>query len=209
MEKFLFDLDGTLMNADFELENQFLRELFPSKEEADLIIPKKVKIIEEYEALFPRYDVDAFREYFSLRTGVNIKKEVFQEWFRFGSCLNDTIIEGVPEVLEYLKSKDKKLVVLSNWFTEVQIERLRKNGLLHYFEEVYGGDYTLKPNKKAFLRAIGGTSPSECVMVGDNYLKDVLGARAAGCEALFYSPNSDLIRDKQKIKRMNEIKERY
>ena len=53
MERFLFDLDGTLMNADFELENQFLRELFPSKEEADLIIPKKVKIIEEYEFLFP------------------------------------------------------------------------------------------------------------------------------------------------------------
>ena len=48
MERFLFDLDGTLMNADFELENQFLRELFPSKEEADLIIPKKVKIIETH-----------------------------------------------------------------------------------------------------------------------------------------------------------------
>ena len=209
MEKFLFDLDGTLMNADFELENQFLRELFPSKEEADLIIPKKVQIIEEYEFLFPRYDLDAFRNYFCMRSGVNIKEEVFQEWLRFGSCLNDTIIEGVPEVLEYLKSKDKKLVILSNWFTEVQIERLRKNGLLHYFEEIYGGDYTLKPNKKAFLRAMGSTSPSECVMIGDNYFKDVLGARAVGCEALFYGPNSDLIIDKQKIKRMNEIKERY
>ena len=31
MEKFLFDLDGTLMNADFELENQFLREYFQVK----------------------------------------------------------------------------------------------------------------------------------------------------------------------------------
>ena len=209
MERFIFDLDGTLMNADFELENKFLRELFSNKEEADLIIPRKVEIIEQYEALFPRYDIETFREFFSKQSGVNIRKEVFQEWLRFGSCLNDQIIEGVPEVLEYLKSKDKKLTILSNWFTDVQIERLRKNGLLHYFEEVYGGDYTLKPNREAYLRAFGDTSPSRCVMIGDNYLKDVCGAREAGCEALFYSPNSDLIIDKQKIKRMSEIKERY
>lgn len=208
MEKFLFDLDGTLMNADFELENRFLRDLF-SNDEADLIIPRKVEIIEEYESIFPRYDIDTFREFFSKKSGVNIKREVFEEWFRFGSCLNDKIIEGVPEVLEYLKSKDKKLIILSNWFTSVQIERLRKNGLLHYFEEVYGGDYTLKPNREAYLRAFGTTSPSKCVMIGDNYLKDVCGARNAGCEALFYSPNSDDIKDKQMIKRMREIKERY
>ena len=46
--------------------------------------------------------------------------------------------------------KDKKLVILSNWFTITQIERLRKNNLLQYFDEVYGGDYTIKPHKEAF-----------------------------------------------------------
>ena len=51
MERFLFDLDGTLMNADFELENQFLRELFPSKEEADLINEASQMIFQTNKAL--------------------------------------------------------------------------------------------------------------------------------------------------------------
>ena len=46
-------------------------------------------------------------------------------------------------------------------------------------------------------------------MIGDNYLKDVCGARNAGSNALFYSPNSDLIKDRQLIKRIDEIKERF
>ena len=105
--------------------------------------------------------------------------------------------------------KDKKLVILSNWFTITQIERLRKNNLLQYFDEVYGGDYTIKPNREAFLRAFGTTPAANCIMIGDNYLKDVCGARNAGANALFYSPNSDLIKDRQLIKRIDEIKERF
>lgn len=209
MERFIFDLDGTLMNADFELESEMLRGLFSSKEEADRVVPYKVDIIEEYESIFSRYDKDTFREYFTKRTGVNITSEFIDEWLRFGSCLNDKVIEGVPETLEYLKMKDKKLVILSNWFTITQIERLRKNNLLQYFDEVYGGDYTIKPNREAFLRAFGGVNPANCIMIGDNYLKDVCGARNAGSNALFYSPNSDSIKDRQMIKRIDEIKERF
>ena len=141
------------MNADFDLESEFMRSLFSSKEEADKVIPYKVDIIGEYESIFSRYDKDTFREYFTRRTGVKISSEFIDEWLRFGSCLNDKVIEGVFETLEYLKMKDKKLVILSNWFTITQIERLRKNNLLQYFDEVYGGDYTIKPHKEAFLRA--------------------------------------------------------
>ena len=209
MESFIFDLDGTLMNADFELESEMLRGLFSSQEEADKVVPYKVDIIEEYESIFSRYDKDTFREYFTKRTGVKITSEFIDEWLRFGACLNDKIIEGVPETLEYLKMKDKKLFILSNWFTITQIERLRKNNLLQYFDEVYGGDYTIKPHKEAFLRAFGGVNPANCIMIGDNYLKDVCGARNVGANALFYSPSSDVIKDRQLIKRIDEIKERF
>ena len=105
--------------------------------------------------------------------------------------------------------KDKKLVILSNWFTCTQIERLRKNNLLQYFDEVYGGDYTIKPHKEAFLRAFGNTSKEKCVMIGDNYLKDFCGALNVGSNALHFNPNGEVIKEKQMIKRINEIKERF
>ncbi len=208
MERFIFDLDGTLINGDFELESKLLRNMFSSPEEADKVVPYKMDILEEYESKFYKYDKDTFRKFFTYKTGVDISLEFVEEWIRFGSCLNDQVIDGVGETLEYLKSKDKKIIILSNWFTEVQIERLKKNGLLHYFDEVHGGDFTIKPNRDAFLRAFGNTSPSECLMIGDNYLKDYCGAINAGSKALHFNPNGE-IRTKQMIKRMNEIKERF
>lgn len=208
MDKFIFDLDGTLMNADFELESRMLYDLFSSEEDASKVVPFKVDIIEEYESIFSRYDRDTFREYFTRRTGVNISSEFIDEWLRFGSCLNDKVIDGVGDTLEYLKMKDKKIVILSNWFTCTQIERLRKNNLLQYFDEVYGGDYTIKPNREAFLRAFGSTPANRCLMIGDNYLKDYCGAKEAGANALFYNPNG-VITSKQMIKRIDEIKERF
>ena len=90
-----------------------------------------------------------------------------------------------------------------------KLERLKKNGLLHYFDEVYGGDYDLKPREKAFLRAFGSTSKDKCVMIGDNYLKDFCGALNVGSNALHFNPSSDFTRGKQMIKRISEIKERY
>ena len=209
MEKFIFDLDGTLMNADFELESKLLSEMFSSSDEASKVIPYKVKLIEDYERLFPRYDIDTFRSYFINRTGVDMSRDFFLEWLRLSSNLNDKVIDGVEETLDYLKSKDKKLVILSNWFTDVQVERLKKNGLLQYFDEVYGGDYDLKPREKAFLRAFGNTSKEKCVMIGDNYLKDFCGALNVGSNALHFNPNGEVIKEKQMIKRINEIKERY
>lgn len=208
MERFIFDIDGTLINADFELESKMLRSLFSSEEEADKFVPLKVDIIEEYEDLFNRYNIEAFRNFISLRTGLNISREFINEWLRFGSCLDDKVIDGVGDTLEYLKSKDKELVILSNWFTEVQIERLRKNHLLEYFSEIYGGDYDLKPHLNAYLRAFGKRRPEECIMIGDNYLKDFCGALNAGARALHYNPNG-IITDKKMIKRIDEIKERF
>lgn len=208
MEKFIFDLDRTLINGDFELEGKMLSRLFSSSEEADKVIPYKGYLIEEYEKTFPRYDVNTFREYLSFRTGVNISQEFINEWLRLGSCLDDKVIDGVGDTLEYLKSKDKKLVVLTNWFTDVQVERLRKNHLLEYFSEVYGGDYDLKPNFEAFTRACGDTSKRECIMIGDNFDKDIRGARMFGMNTLYFNPNASSS-NKQMIKRMNEIKERF
>ena len=123
-----------------------------------------------------------------------------------GSTLNDKLVPDIVDVLEYLKTKDYELIVLSNWFKFTQINRLKKMGLYDYFVEVYGGDDFLKPNLISYLSICDDVS--ECVMIGDNYNNDFLGPKNIGMEAILYDPD-DKVSEKCKIKRMNELKEMF
>lgn len=50
-EKIIFDLDGTLMNADFSLEDDFFSERL-EKNDADKFVPVKHDLLLKYEDLF-------------------------------------------------------------------------------------------------------------------------------------------------------------
>ena len=65
----------------------------------------------------------------------------------------------------------------------------------------------MKLSKDGFLYVCGPYKPSECVMVGDNYDKDILGAKKAGLNTIYYSPKEDV--DVPHIKRLVKIKEMY
>ena len=100
--------------------------------------------------------------------------------------------------MNYLNEK-YELVVLTNWFSNSQINILKKLGILHYFNEIIGTDQVLnKPNKEAFLKACGNYKIEECLMIGDNFDIDILGAYSAGMDAIWYNPKHK--QPKQKIK---------
>lgn len=204
-EKIIFDLDGTLMNADFSLEDDFFRERL-GKNDAEKFVPVKYDLLLKYEDLFSRYDIKCLSEFLTIGSGVNITEKLIREWILIGSTLKDELVPDIVDVLEYLKSKDYELIVLSNWFKSTQINRLKKMGLYDYFIEVYGGDEFLKPTPNSYLNVC--EDASECVMIGDNYHKDFLGPKNIGMGAILYDPN-DNISEKCKIKRMNELKEMF
>jgi putative hydrolase of the HAD superfamily len=91
------------------------------------------------------------------------------------------------EILERL-SGSYVLGLLTNGAPAVQRAKLQKSGLESYFTHVVvSGDLCLgKPHPATFHRIaeLVATRPSECLMVGDSYEKDVLGARAVGMKAL-------------------------
>ena len=111
------------------------------------------------------------------------------------------------KVLDYLNSLEIENIIYSNWFTKTQVGRLKKLGLDLYFKEIIGADYHMKPSKEGFLSACGPYKPSECVMIGDNYDKDILGARNAGLNTIYYSPKKEV--DVPHIKSLVKIKEMY
>lgn len=210
MEKrIIFDLDGTLLKQNFSYESEYFHSCL-SEDDADLFIPQIGKLLAYYESNYECYDNDLLRCYLYRETGINFSDEIINGWRATLRNFKDTIIDGVPDTLEYLKSKGYSLAVLTNWFSEDQIARLKKANLLDYFDSVVGGDIAFKPSLKSYICATGRFSPCDCVMVGDNINNDVIGALDAGMDAIYFdSNNSGKVMVKKRITRFDNLKEMY
>lgn len=95
--------------------------------------------------------------------------------------------EDAPATLGALRDRGYRLAVVSNADGRVRA-LLEEAGLSSYFEFVVDSKEAgvEKPDPRIFHEATGrlGLPPSACAYVGDIYEIDVLGARAAGLEAI-------------------------
>ena len=114
----------------------------------------------------------------------------FKHAFREAWGKTHTLVPGAKEMLEMLQSKGYRLFAASNSFGHLQRARLQHAGILHYFEDTFismdiGYD---KPDIRFFQEALrrANLQPSEVLMIGDSMTTDVLGAQAAGIDALFF-----------------------
>ena len=199
--KFIFDLDGTLVKSDYEPERKYFHDLFGNDDFTNNI----GKYLLKYETTHDKYDITKLSKFLTKESGYNLTENIIREWIYLISKLNNPIMEEATEVLEDLKYNNKQIILLTNWFLECQIERLKTGGLHDFFDEFYGGDILLKPNSEAFENAIGNTPKEECIMIGDSYNIDIIGANNAGIDALYFSKDENTIY-KNRIKRLNEIR---
>lgn len=99
---------------------------------------------------------------------------------------------GCPECLRALKQAGMILGVGTNMTLDWQLEKLRRLGLLSYFEFVVSSEEAGVEKPEAGLFALcarkAGVEPQECLFVGDSLKGDVLGAENAGMHALWYAP---------------------
>ena len=179
MKRYIFDLDGTLLLANFEDELNFFNEILTkrgwSKEKINNFHKDRVPLIYGYEELNATYNRELLRRWFKEHKYELSEKDI-NDWIAFnGNEMRDTILDGAIEVLEYLKSKDKEIVLLTNWFMETQENRLKRAGLLDYFDYLVTGEMAIKPRRASYAEAAALSVPWECVMIGDNWEKDYLG----------------------------------
>lgn len=101
------------------------------------------------------------------------------------------LIDGATEVLNYLSVK-YKLYIITNGFQEIQYTKLQSGKINHYFDEVFISDVVghKKPSKEIFDHVIKKhqLTKSTCIMVGDNLLTDIAGAKNAGIDSVFFNP---------------------
>ena len=95
------------------------------------------------------------------------------------------------EVLGYLQRK-YTLHIITNGFKEVQQVKMTASNLHPYFTEVITSECAncVKPDKKIFDHALhrAQVNAQDCLMIGDSLEADMLGARNAGIDQVFFNP---------------------
>lgn len=119
----------------------------------------------------------------------------FKHAFRAAWGKTHTLVPEAKQMLENLRAKGYRLFAASNSFGHLQRSRLEQAGILNYFEDTYismdiGYD---KPDIRFYQAALKrcGLEPQEVLMIGDSMTTDVLGAQAAGMDALFFDRQKD------------------
>jgi putative hydrolase of the HAD superfamily len=103
------------------------------------------------------------------------------------------------EGLTYLKERDYSLHVLSNGFRSLQEEKISKSGVTSFFDTfIFSEDIQVhKPNVALFEYALkqAGATAQYSLMMGDNFQADIVGAKQAGWDQLYYNFNQKQLQE--------------
>jgi putative hydrolase of the HAD superfamily len=106
-------------------------------------------------------------------------------------------VELFPETLPVLHQLHGryKMAIITNGFAETHEAKIARLGLSHFFDAVVlAGEMELaKPHPGVFLHAMKqlGVTADVSVMVGDRYLRDIVGAHAAGMRAIWVNSRQE------------------
>ena len=146
IKKLIFDLDNTLIiwKDEYSLELKYLLEEY----KVDTDYKKVDKIIDDLEykhdTISKEILLNDINNNLNLNLDISFSKKLEKRQSKLSFVNNDLI-----DVLDYL-SKKYELVILSNYFTNIQKNRLKNAKIDKYFSKVLGGDeIKLKPRPEA------------------------------------------------------------
>lgn len=207
----LFDVGQTFLFPDFP----FLKNLLAEYGVATEILQLKKGAALAREKIFRHRDEERWKEYFTFwMQSVGAPEQAISEILtriydrhkreHLWSWLDPT----APETFARLKSMGYRLGVISNSDGSVP-EAMAKFGLSHFFDCILDSNLVgvEKPDPRIFEIALQqlGLPADRCIYVGDNYDRDVIGARNAGLVPILIDP-FDIVPEKD-IVRIKELEE--
>jgi putative hydrolase of the HAD superfamily len=200
-----FDLDRTLWDMERNASETLL-ELFERYDLKSRGVESPEIFIEHYnrynDLLWDRYrrkliDKSTLRALRFKQTlahlGIHDKQlaDQFDHAYIAEAPLKKNLVPGAIEMLEALKD-DFQFHIITNGFPEVQHHKIANGGLGNYFEIIItseGCGYS-KPDARIFSHALkkSGAKAEEALMIGDDLLVDIVGARKAGWDQVFFNP---------------------
>ena len=203
-KKIVFEVDDVLLTRESHTDEEYFTDVL-----GDFAYPVLMNLKEnlrEYEKLNPFYDYQSLSDFLTFRTGIMVNKRVIKDWVEIIGDTVDYINPEAATVLEELKEKDYSLAVLTNWFGESQIPRLKHSGLYSYFDEIFTGSKALKPHQRAYEKANGFYKPEDVVYVGNDVYNDYIKPKSYGSEAILYDKEDCHHKTIKKVKTLSEIK---
>lgn len=217
-----FDLDRTLWDYRANSE-QTLNDLVTKH------TPELVEKFDEFLATFYEVNESLWLEY---RNGKLSKEKLSTQRFidtykrlgvsaeSFAEKFSEDYINESPnktrlfpktiETLEYLKSKDYRMFLLTNGFVEVQKVKIRDSKLEPIFERMITSEEAgyQKPHKEIFEYAlqIVEAEKADCLMIGDDLESDIEGAQNFGIDTVFFN-HAGLIHDATPTFEINQLEE--
>ncbi len=95
------------------------------------------------------------------------------------------------DIVKYLSDKGYRLHVISDGFFEVQILKLQTSKLSPFISQLVTAEEVgvLKPDPRLFDYALkkANARPETSIVIGDDYENDILGAKNAGLDQVFYN----------------------
>ncbi|MDC8105734.1 YjjG family noncanonical pyrimidine nucleotidase [Chryseobacterium sp. B21-037] len=227
IQHIFFDLDNTLWD---HRKNAYLtiRDLFEKQE-----ITLKYNIdFEEFHEVYHEINESLWekirdgiigKEYLRKHRFLNTFKhfgvedeqlsDYFEEHFLDKILNHNELVEGALYVLDYLKSKEYTMHIISNGFKEVTERKCILSGIDHYFNTITSADAVgvRKPNPEIFEYSLGRAhaNKEESILIGDDWIADAVGAMNFGMDVIFFDVlNENRTEENVKtIKHLLQIKE--
>ena len=168
----------------------------------------EIKLELAFQQLFQAKGMDAGLD-LAVRTG---------EQFRRGSLDYIRLYDGAVELLKALRANGQGVWLLSNAQRIFTAYELRTLGIETLFDGIYlSSDYGCKkPDRRFFELLLGeqGIAPESAIMVGNDGVCDIRGARAVGLSTMYIRsnispveplPQADHIIEKMDLRQVQEI----
>jgi putative hydrolase of the HAD superfamily len=124
---------------------------------------------------------------------------------------SNILFDGTHEILSHLKT-NYNLHIITNGFNEVQYKKIEQSDLSQYFDKVITSEDAgvKKPNPGIFefaLNSINSRS-DQCMMIGDNWEADIMGAIDFGFDAIYFNSEKNAVGNGVKsVEHLLEIKQ--
>ncbi len=202
-----FDLDHTLWDANAN-SAEALKELFHKHKLQDKGISSFNEFVSKYNEINQEFWDNYAKGHISKQTlrykrflltlqHFNIKN------YDLSYSLSEDYIALAPtksglqphtlEILRYLAAK-YTLHIITNGFEDAQYSKLKSSGIDGYFRHIITAEKagSKKPAEGIFEYSIklAKTNVQESIMIGDNLEVDILGARSAGIDQVYYNINN-------------------
>lgn len=193
---FIFDMDGTIIrNRAFRYAYEKIPEVLGLNVDKDRFAQvfldsyyELVSINELKKAFDWDYVTNMALNKMNILSSENVFSMLFMDGIEKGLV---EVIENADYVLREIKSKNNKVVLLTNGYRKYQIPALRKTKMIEVFDYLFTADdlENLKPHKEAFLKAISETGISDMdriYFIGDHIYFDIYGALVSGLKNIFW-----------------------